>query len=81
MQVGADVAELAQLLLKPLRPLWLSQESRMWRDSVPPLESLSFTPVILVSASMPNARQRCSTGAWRLANPAAIWRQGATCEQ
>lgn len=61
-QVGADVAELAWLLQKPLRPLWISQDSTMWLDDVPALDSLPFTPIILVSASKPNARQRCSTG-------------------
>ena len=62
-QVGADMAQLAQALQKPLRPLWLSQESRMWLDDVPALDSLPFIPIMLVSASKPNARQRCPTGA------------------
>ena len=51
-------------LLKPLRPLWVSQLSRMWGGSELSPEGLPFTPIILVSASLPNARQRMSTGAW-----------------
>mmetsp|Transcript_22784 Transcript_22784/g.49919 ORF Transcript_22784/g.49919 Transcript_22784/m.49919 type:complete len:158 (+) Transcript_22784:282-755(+) len=30
--VGADVERLAQVLQKPLRPLWISQDSRIWVD-------------------------------------------------
>ena len=62
-QVDADVAGLARCLRKPLRPLWISQNSRIWIDQVPDPEDLPFTPVILVSASLPNARQRRFAGA------------------
>ena len=62
LQVGADVAALSASLTKPLRPLWVSQQSRVWTDSVAATENLPFTPLILVSASLPNARQRMSTG-------------------
>ncbi len=62
LQVGADVAALSANLTKPLRPLWVSQQSRLWTDDVVPAEDLPFTPLILVSASLPNARQRMSTG-------------------
>ncbi len=61
-QVGADVAALSASLTKPLRPLWVSQQSRLWTDNVASAEDLLFTPLILVSASLPNARQRMSTG-------------------
>ena len=58
MQVKADIAGLANSLQKPLRPLWISQNSRIWIDQVPDPEDLPFTPIILLSASLPNARQR-----------------------
>ena len=62
LQVGADIAALSASLTKPLQPLWVSQQSRLWTDSVVSAEDLPFTPLILVSASLPNARQRMSTG-------------------
>ena len=62
MQVRADMSALSASLAKPLRPLWVSQQSRLWTDNVAPAEDLPFTPLILVSASLPNARQRMSTG-------------------
>jgi tRNA A64-2'-O-ribosylphosphate transferase len=58
VQVGADLSTLVAQARKPLRCLWLSQESRIWVDTVPDVHSMPFTPVILVSASLPNARQR-----------------------
>ena len=58
MQLDADIAGLAKHLRKPLRALWISQNSRIWLDETPDPEDLPFTPVILVSASLPNARQR-----------------------
>ena len=58
MQLDADVAGLAEHLRKPLRALWISQNSRIWIDQTPDPGEWPFTPVILVSASLPNARQR-----------------------
>ena len=72
-QVGADVAALSASLTKPLRPLWVSQQSRPWDDAVSSPEELPFTPIVLVSASLPNARQRMSTGAWFLSNFDPLW--------
>ncbi len=58
MQVGADLSALLGTLCKPLRCIWLSQESRIWTDQVVDTSQLSFTPLVLVSASLPNARER-----------------------
>ena len=58
MQLDADIGGLAEKLQKPLRPLWISQNSRIWIDQTPHPGELPFTPVILVSASLPNSRQR-----------------------
>ena len=63
-QVEADLAGLARRLKKPLRPLWISQNSRIWIDQVAHPDNLPFTPVILVSASLPNARQRRFAREW-----------------
>ncbi|XP_014755581.1 LOW QUALITY PROTEIN: tRNA A64-2'-O-ribosylphosphate transferase-like [Brachypodium distachyon] len=48
---GADIHSLALGLHKPLRPLWVSQNTRIWLNEVPEHELWEFTPVILVSAS------------------------------
>ena len=69
IQVGADVAALAAALRKPLRPLWVSQNSLIWLDRVPDVADLGFTPLLLVSASLPNARQRRIAGERRLQPP------------
>jgi hypothetical protein len=45
-------------LLKPVRPLWVSQSSRMWTNHVAPPTALPFTPVYLISASLPVLFQR-----------------------
>jgi hypothetical protein len=55
-QVGADIGHLATVLRRPLRPLWLSPDSRVWLNHVPALGELPFTPLFLVSASQP---RRC----------------------
>ncbi|BAF19766.1 tRNA A64-2'-O-ribosylphosphate transferase isoform X1 [Oryza sativa Japonica Group] len=52
---GADIRSLALSLKKPLRPLWISQRTRIWLNEVPELESWDFTPIILVSASASGA--------------------------
>lgn len=40
-------------LSKPLRPLWISQSSLIWTNQIARPESHSFTPIYLVSASLP----------------------------
>ncbi|XP_062229010.1 tRNA A64-2'-O-ribosylphosphate transferase isoform X3 [Phragmites australis] len=52
---GADINSLALRLQKPLRPLWISQRTRIWLNEVPEHESWDFTPIILISASASNA--------------------------
>ncbi|OMO82684.1 Initiator tRNA phosphoribosyl transferase [Corchorus capsularis] len=51
---GADIAALASCLKKPLRPLWISQKTVIWINEVPDYDSWDFTPIILVSASLPS---------------------------
>lgn len=58
---GADIHSLAVGLQKPLRPLWISQRTRIWLNEVPELESWDFTPIILISASDAVATQRMSS--------------------
>ncbi|KAF3333374.1 hypothetical protein FCM35_KLT01065 [Carex littledalei] len=48
---GADIPSLVHFLKKPLRPLWISQNTLIWLNEVPPYQSWDFTPVILISAS------------------------------
>ncbi|KAK9818277.1 hypothetical protein WJX72_009958 [[Myrmecia] bisecta] len=62
-EVGADLTQLAAQLRKPLQPLWVSQQTRIWLNKVPDPGALDFTPLVLVSASLPHARQRRITGA------------------
>ncbi len=57
-QVGADLTSLLHTLRKPLRCIWISQESRIWTDELVDTSQFSFTPLVLVSASLPNARER-----------------------
>ncbi|GBG64335.1 hypothetical protein CBR_g41536 [Chara braunii] len=51
---GADVPSLARgdVFRKPLRPLWISQSTRVLSNETPEIASLPFTPLILVSASL-----------------------------
>ncbi|OMO58290.1 Initiator tRNA phosphoribosyl transferase [Corchorus olitorius] len=51
---GADIAALASCLKKPLRPLWISQRTVIWINEVPDYDSWDFTPIILLSASLPS---------------------------
>ena len=53
--------ECAAGLDKPLRPLWISQESTIWPDAIPAPGSLPFLPLYLVSASSAAARSPFST--------------------
>lgn len=52
---GADIQSLVLGLRKPLRPLWISQRTRIWLNEVPEHESWDFTPIILISASASDA--------------------------
>ncbi|KAL8137021.1 hypothetical protein V2J09_003022 [Rumex salicifolius] len=61
---GADISTLSDSLKKPLRPLWISQQSVIWLNEVPDHDSWDFTPVILVSSSSSNGgvyQQRTSS--------------------
>lgn len=59
---GADIESLALSLKKPLRPLWVSQNTVIWLNEVPRHDSWDFTPVILVNASSSVANiQRTTT--------------------
>ena len=58
LAVRPDLHALSTVLSKPLRPLWLSPDSRMWLNHIAPPASLPFTPVFLLSASMPTLYQR-----------------------
>lgn len=49
------------MLDKPLRPIWLSQDSRMWLNAMADHTDLPFTPLYLVSASK-SAPHRQSIG-------------------
>lgn len=60
VQAGVSLDRLSLVLTKPLRPLWISQNSRIWLNEVQPPEEMDFIPLFLVSASIPNARQRQS---------------------
>uniref|UniRef100_A0ACD6AHS8 Uncharacterized protein n=2 Tax=Avena sativa TaxID=4498 RepID=A0ACD6AHS8_AVESA len=65
---GADIHSLELSLRKPLRPLWISQSTRIWLNEVPEHELWEFTPIILVSASASGtvATQRMSSEfSWR----------------
>ena len=54
-QSGATLDGLAATLAKPLRCLWLSQQSRIWLNQIADVSDLPFTPIVLVSASDPAA--------------------------
>ncbi|GHP01922.1 hypothetical protein PPROV_000067900 [Pycnococcus provasolii] len=47
------VSELERLLKKPMRPLWVCQTSYIFTNEVPDPDTLTFAPIVLVSASMP----------------------------
>ena len=59
--MSGDVGRLAAVLDKPLRPIWLSQDSRMWLNAMADHTELPFTPLYLVSAST-SAPRRQSIG-------------------
>lgn len=60
MQVCVDLKALAAVLEKPFRCYWVSQGEEGWRDQLPCLGDVQkhCTPLIMVSASLPNARMR-----------------------
>eukprot|EP00241_Pyramimonas_parkeae_P002516 CAMPEP_0114225294 /NCGR_PEP_ID=MMETSP0058-20121206/584_1 /TAXON_ID=36894 /ORGANISM="Pyramimonas parkeae, CCMP726" /LENGTH=457 /DNA_ID=CAMNT_0001335867 /DNA_START=258 /DNA_END=1631 /DNA_ORIENTATION=+ len=51
--VGVDVSGLAKVMKKPLRPMWLSQQTIIWTNRIKPPESQPFYPIMLLSASAP----------------------------
>ncbi|KAK9806519.1 hypothetical protein WJX73_006400 [Symbiochloris irregularis] len=51
LQVQDALQGLTALQRKPLRPLWISQATRLWTNEVADPADLPFTPLILVSAS------------------------------
>eukprot|EP00884_Botryococcus_braunii_P013654 jgi/Botrbrau1/2228/Bobra.101_2s0056.1 len=53
-EMGVDMESLATRLKKPLRPLWICQQSTIWLNQVAAPSQLSFTPLLLLSASNPN---------------------------
>lgn len=62
LEMGADLAPLS-MLAKPLRCVWVSQDAQEdqdedWEDIADRKDALDFTPVVLISASLPNARRR-----------------------
>ncbi|KAL2652312.1 hypothetical protein R1flu_020440 [Riccia fluitans] len=52
--VSIDFEQLSNQVKKPLRPLWISQNSVIWLNELPELDDWPFTPIILVSASKPS---------------------------
>ncbi|PNH02681.1 tRNA A64-2'-O-ribosylphosphate transferase, partial [Tetrabaena socialis] len=76
LRVGADVeglAKVGRVLKKPLRPLWISQDSTIWVDQVAQPDTLPFTPLYLVSASLqgrPHAYLRQAGGLGLVADDA-----------
>ena len=69
VQSGAQLEGLAATLAKPLRCLWVSQQSRIWLNQVADLRDLPFTPLVLVSASDPAASHAHHT----LGEPARLY--------
>eukprot|EP00899_Mesostigma_viride_P012214 jgi/Mesvir1/20994/Mv08055-RA.1 len=52
--LGINLEGLARDLKKPLRPLWVSQQTVIWINQMPSIErDWDFTPIILLSASLP----------------------------
>ncbi|KAL3684258.1 hypothetical protein R1sor_002280 [Riccia sorocarpa] len=52
--ISFGIEQLSNRLKKPLRPLWVSQNSVIWLNELPELDDWPFTPIILVSASKPS---------------------------
>uniref|UniRef100_A0A7S3XDB8 Initiator tRNA phosphoribosyl transferase n=1 Tax=Picocystis salinarum TaxID=88271 RepID=A0A7S3XDB8_9CHLO len=46
-----ELLDLSDALQKPLRPLWISQNSVVWLNEIPKVHELDFHPIILLSAS------------------------------
>lgn len=49
--VGADIASVAEVLQKPLRPLWISQQSLIWVNQVTATLAALFGPLLHVYSS------------------------------
>jgi hypothetical protein len=66
--VCVDVSELAEVVTAPLRCFWVAHNDD-WREHVPSEEERrGWTSLVLVSAALPNARnrQRLTLGQLRL---------------
>ncbi|KAG9307815.1 hypothetical protein G9A89_023380 [Geosiphon pyriformis] len=48
---GINIAELSSKLLKPLRPIWVTPDSKIYANGPPDYTQLSFFPVICLNAS------------------------------
>lgn len=85
--VGADLPALSSALRKPLRALWVSQQSALWADFPSALPDMEFTPLVLVSASAPlqwaGARRAAGGSGWAYVPGAGddeeSWARGAGC--
>ena len=61
--LGIDLSSLVKTMIKPLRCIWISQDDEAilecdWEDLADKKEDLDFLPIVLISASIPNARKR-----------------------
>ena len=56
MASGTDLSELAGALARPLRPLWVTPDTRILTNAVPRPSDLPFTPVLLLNASHSSSR-------------------------
>ena len=64
-QIGVDIGRLSRLLSKPLRPLWVSQDTRIWTNMIPDPADFAFFPLLLVSASTPIPASQQRSSLWR----------------
>lgn len=72
LQTGTDVGRLSSLLRKPLRPLWITQATRIWTNMVPNPGELVFFPLVLLSASAPVPASAHGQSFWQSIRPSAI---------
>ncbi|KAF9109474.1 hypothetical protein BGX27_007572 [Mortierella sp. AM989] len=56
-----DLTPLTTRLLKPIRPIWLTPQSLLFKDDMPDYNQVSFYPVICLSASrvVPEGMEEC----------------------
>ncbi|KAI8051944.1 tRNA A64-2'-O-ribosylphosphate transferase [Syncephalis plumigaleata] len=48
---GIDLLQLREIIRKPLRPIWLTPQSRLWLNDPPTYDDAPFYPIICVTAS------------------------------